>query len=704
METAPPPVFVDGRDPLADLDVEAMRRDLEVVRRQVEQGTPVFLIKRAAWNPKARPPTDWQWSRADPRVLDAWEPGDAVCLVGGHNYDFIDWDAKKDPNGEGYARLKAEVLDHTDVYAEVKSVNDGRHYWAKSVQEGKHQDLYGCVDLVGGHRSYPEGATKTSRGFLYAPPTIRYRKSDGKLARYEWVTTPPERTFNETYDVDPGSEALRRAVRDYTNRGGKTRQRADGTVTDWTDPDIDALLDGVIPEGQSHERTMRDVVWRLVQRGEGDKVIDTIYFAIASAIGLKDPGWEWTDEDLKRHLDGARAELGKPPGGDAYVEWARALAGDVVDDREVIIGRLLDQGEYAKRALNLEFDHAYRLRIKEREQAPVGERAERLPQLDWAGAVERFRAAPPTDFILGKLLERGQQVSMVGSGKVGKSFWCWDWCGRAVLGLPFVGDDPRPPLRVLYLDRENNERDLVRGMLSLGFDPMKFEDRFSYRLFPELAGALNRSPAAARDVLETVEETGAELVVLDTVSRYIEGSENDSETWLSLYRLLHEELKSRGVACVRLDHLGKDSDKGSRGSSAKSQDVDHVWELTKTGELDESEAGPLGVTQTVTTALRWSRTHTRTGIGPDSLHVTRVGVKQQDVWLEGRSSHDLADLSAHSKMARATNKVAQALIDAGAPTNLGRDKLRAWAEKEGIAVPSNNGEMSAITAIIKASR
>ena len=68
-------------------------------------------------------------------------------------------------------------------------------------------------------------------------------------------------------------------------------------------------------------------------------------------------------------------------------------------------------------------------------------------------------------------------------------------------------------------------------------------------------------------------------MIIDTVSRVISGSENDSDTLHNLYRLATAPLKAQGIAVVRLDHSGKDLNKGQRGSSAKATDVDVVWRL-----------------------------------------------------------------------------------------------------------------------------
>jgi hypothetical protein len=41
-------------------------------------------------------------------------------------------------------------------------------------------------------------------------------------------------------------------------------------------------------------------------------------------------------------------------------------------------------------------------------------------------------------------------------------------------------------------------------------------------------------------------------------------------------------LKAAGIAVIRTDHAGKDTSKGQRGSSAKNDDVDVVWALSRT--------------------------------------------------------------------------------------------------------------------------
>lgn len=281
-----------------------------------------------------------------------------------------------------------------------------------------------------------------------------------------------------------------------------------------------------------------------------------------------------------------------------------------------------------ERELWHEADQAARER---REAAKLAEAGGSLEPLNWTELfAEDYSKA---DFLPGKLLERGQQIALVGDGKAGKSLLVIDWCYRAVTGREFLeGPAGLEPIRVLYLDAENNRSDLWMRLRSLGARPDELEG-LVYLSFPAL-NPLDTTAGAAQ-VMDLVAKYGPDAVVIDTVSRFISGKENDADTWLALYRNLHRALKAEGVAGVRLDHFGKEAEKGSRGSSAKSQDIDHVWELTA-GVADQEVSE--GVT-TVRTPLRLKRTHTRTGLGPDSLDILRVGRKTDHEWVPGSTEH-----------------------------------------------------------------
>lgn len=329
---------------------------------------------------------------------------------------------------------------------------------------------------------------------------------------------------------------------------------------------------------------------------------------------------------------------------------------------------------------------------------PVAE--DRFPSLDWHSAFATDFSR--IDWLPGKFMERGQQVALVGDGKVGKSLFAHDWLWRAVTGRSFLGDERRDLLRVLYFDRENGLRDIVTRMQALGATPDELASRFDYRMFPKFTGALDAAQMAALELLAIVDEVKPDVVILDTVSRFIGGKENDSDTWLQLYGRVHAPLKSRGVACVRLDHLGKDSDRGSRGSSAKSQDVDHVWEMTRTDEHHDRQDG----VETVTTQICMKRTHTRTGLGDDVLRIVRRGRKgASGMWLPGETRHEISDDTAGS--IRQQEQLIQTYVDELRMRNapgFGRDKLRQWCAENRVSFPTNTDMAAEVVRRFKAQR
>lgn len=275
-------------------------------------------------------------------------------------------------------------------------------------------------------------------------------------------------------------------------------------------------------------------------------------------------------------------------------------------------------------------------------------------RLDWGRFLDADLAK--VDWITEPLLARGQQAALVAEGKAGKSLLCLEWACAVAAGRPFLGNPAGEPLTVLYIDMENGHDEIQRRIISLGYDRPELLERLVYLSFPD-APPLDTVDGAVW-LVNLVDRHQPQLVFLDTISRLIQGKENDSDPWRDMYRLSLMPLKKRGIATVRLDHFGKDASKGARGNSAKTQDVDSVWELS-------AGSGNL---------VQLNRTHTRSGLGADSVVARRLGRPGE----RGTTRHVIAgsdDGGPVSFVPAEVERLAKELDKAGIPVTAGRDRI-----------------------------
>ena len=201
-----------------------------------------------------------------------------------------------------------------------------------------------------------------------------------------------------------------------------------------------------------------------------------------------------------------------------------------------------------------------------------------LGLLDWSEFWQRERTE--VEYMIPGILPGGSAASIYSAAGGGKSLLALEWAVCKALGLPIMGE-PVEPGHVLYIDHEM-DRDLLEDRLTaLGVDEDTDLSRLHYSLlgdWPPLD-----TPEGGWALLEAAQAVGAVLVVVDTISRAIEGEENPADTWLRLYRFTVRRLKLAGISFLRLDHSGKDATKNERGSSAKRSDVDQVHRIEVVG-------------------------------------------------------------------------------------------------------------------------
>ena len=187
------------------------------------------------------------------------------------------------------------------------------------------------------------------------------------------------------------------------------------------------------------------------------------------------------------------------------------------------------------------------------------------------------------DWIAYPLIARGRQTALFAVAKVGKSYLTLACVAALATGKPIFGRPAQPPVKVLYLDYEMTPGDLKDRLQSLGYFKQDDLSNLYYAVIPSLP-PLNTFEGSAA-LMKLVELTGAQVVVIDTTGRAVEGEENSADTYREFARTTGLALKAAGIALLRTDHAGKDKGKtqGQRGSSAKNDDVDLVYRMERDG-------------------------------------------------------------------------------------------------------------------------
>lgn len=263
--------------------------------------------------------------------------------------------------------------------------------------------------------------------------------------------------------------------------------------------------------------------------------------------------------------------------------------------------------------------------------------------VDWA---EVWQQQPDgIDWLIDQFLEAGTVNALFAKPGTGKSLIALELALRLV----------RDGAVVVYIDDENRVIDLVERLQAFGAQPQELGNlrMYSFAGLPPLD-----SPAGGLHLEAIAATADASLVVLDTTSRMVQGKENDSDTFLQLYRCSLVPLKARGITVLRLDHPGKDESRGQRGSSAKDGDVDTIWRLTKETE----------------TEFHLQRSKSRSSHGPEAITLRRRFSPLRHDWSAG-------GLSVMSERFRS---VIQVLDGAGVPLTAGRPTVRKAMETAGV--------------------
>lgn len=199
-----------------------------------------------------------------------------------------------------------------------------------------------------------------------------------------------------------------------------------------------------------------------------------------------------------------------------------------------------------------------------------------LPIIDWH---DLWAQDEEEEWILEPIIAKRRGIVIYSPPKVGKSLFSLEMAVHISRGTPWLGVDVDQAHNVLYVDYENDPRGDTRSRLqAMGYGPDDLQN-LKMLSFPTLDGL--DTTKGAQQLLAACQVYGCDIVIIDTISRAVDGDENENDTWLAFYRNTGLLLKQNEITMVRLDHTGKDESKGQRGGSAKSGDVDAIWKLSK---------------------------------------------------------------------------------------------------------------------------
>ena len=275
------------------------------------------------------------------------------------------------------------------------------------------------------------------------------------------------------------------------------------------------------------------------------------------------------------------------------------------------------------------------------------------------------------DWICKPLIARGRQTAIFAGAKTGKSWLTLNAVAALATGKPILGQQAQPPVHCLYLDYEMIESDLYERLEQFGYTEDDDLSHFHYAIIPSLP-PLNTTEGASA-LMHLINLVKAEVVVIDTTGRAIDGEENSADSYREFARTTGLALKRAGVACVRTDHAGKNAKLGQRGSSAKNDDVDIVFQLIKTDD-----------------GLRLKRTHTRISWVPETIDLIVedfddiINIRLKTKERTGFTSKEIA--------------LAKRLDQLGYPTELGVNEVMALANEQGITLARRSTVSRAIQA------
>lgn len=307
---------------------------------------------------------------------------------------------------------------------------------------------------------------------------------------------------------------------------------------------------------------------------EGEKDVDALWRAGAPATCNSGGAGKWTAEHAQTIAGAAEVVIvaDKDAAGIAHAQSVRQSLGAVGITETTIVQAAIGKDAADHLGAGKALDEFVPLQeAGEGDDAPSGPRP-----IVWADFWADDQGE--SEWLCEPFLPRGRLTTMVSAAKSGKSLLTLEVAAKLAIGDAVLERPAGDPMNVVYFDFEMTDMDLRERMVDMGFGPGDDLSHFHYYLLPSLPPA--DSPEGGKAVLDICRAHEAELVVIDTMARVVNGEENSNDTYRAFYQWTAMHLKAEGMTVLLIDHLGKDASRGARGGSDKVGQVDLVWQLT----------------------------------------------------------------------------------------------------------------------------
>lgn len=220
----------------------------------------------------------------------------------------------------------------------------------------------------------------------------------------------------------------------------------------------------------------------------------------------------------------------------------------------------------------------------------IGKPKEPREPVDWRtryATAEQFRDVAPPSFLIQNFLEDGSITAIGAPVAQRKSIVVANIIHALLTGEPLFGhfEVVKRPARILYLCPEMGLVDIANRFKKLGLESYVGESLFIRSMDdPKL-------PLAELD-----EELPGSLVILDTITRFVTGNQNDAGD-MALFADVNYAIKRRGATLLLLHHAIKGTggtmtlDNALRGSTELAAFVTCVWS-TQLQNPDEPHTTP----------------------------------------------------------------------------------------------------------------